>query len=542
MPYSVEATTASRADQSPLFQARQMLRQQVADRVSARPKALSRWAACAIAMLADLAAVLLASVAVGTLGGALHGVSIAQEILALSLIGVTLVGLMRLFGAYKFAALAAPVRRLAALAGAMAFIAAGAQLTGHFADVDPAMAKLIGPWAAIATAGLIGTSALIVFVIENLRERGCFAPTVVIVGATNIAQRLTEEARATEHAPFEIVGIFDDRLSRVPPSLADLPVLGTTEDLLKFPAIDSLDWIVVAMPWSAEARIAGLLERLRTASTRILLAPDMVGLRLAAAGGGTNDGHVNEGPPLVEVLGRPMDGGRRVVKELEDKLLGTLMTVALAPVMLAIAVLVRLDSPGAALFKQRRVGYSGKLFDVYKFRTLRTDMADAVAARQVTEDDPRVTRIGHVLRKYSLDELPQLLNVVRGEMSLIGPRPFATGMVVCNTHAQDVLIEYACRRQMKPGMTGWSQVNGGHGSILTEADLRRRLEHDLEYINNWSLWFDVAILFKTVGVVVGGRGKKSSPARAKPVQPSAPKPMARASTPAPSRLEQRHAA
>jgi exopolysaccharide biosynthesis polyprenyl glycosylphosphotransferase len=535
MPYSVEATTASRADQSPLSQARQTLRQQVADHVSARPKAISRWTASAVAMLADAIAVMLASVVVGTLGGVLHDVSIVQEIIGLSLIGVTLVGLMRLFGAYKFTALASPVRRLAALSGAMAFIAAGALVTGHFADIDPAIAKLIGPWAATATAGLIGTSALIVYAIEALRARGRFAPTVVIVGATNIAERLIEEARAAEHAPFEIVGIFDDRLSRVPTSVANLPVLGTTEDLLKFSAIDSLDWIIVAMPWSAEDRIAGMLERLRTVSTRILLAPDMVGLRLADAVGGVQDG-----PALVEVLGRPMDGGRRVIKEIEDKLLGTLMTIALAPVMLAIAALVRLDSPGPALFKQRRVGYSGRLFDVYKFRTLRTDMADAVAAKQVTEDDPRVTRLGHILRKYSLDELPQLLNVVRGEMSLIGPRPFATGMVVGNTHAQDILIEYARRRQMKPGMTGWSQVNGGHGSILSEADLRRRLEHDLEYINNWSLWFDIAILFKTVGVVLGGRGKKATPTLAKPVLPSAPKTIARPTTS--STPEQRHAA
>lgn len=533
MPYSVEATTASRADQSPLFQARQMLRQQVADYVSTRPKALSRWTASAFAMLLDAGAVMLASIAVGALGGVLHDASVLQEILGLSLIGITLVGLMRLFGAYRFGSLAAPVRRLAALAGAMGFIATGAAVTGHFAGVDPAMARLIGPWAATATAGLIGTSALIGYAIETLRARGRFAPTVVIVGATNIAQRLIEEARAQEHAPFEIVGIFDDRLSRVPASLAELPVLGTTDDLLKFPAIDALDWIVVAMPWSAEDRIAGLLERLRTVSTRILLAPDMVGLRFADVVGAQQDG-----PALVEVLGRPMDGGRRLVKELEDKLLGTLMTVALAPVMLAIAALVRLDSPGPALFKQRRIGYAGKAFDVYKFRTLRTDMADAVAAKQVTEDDPRVTRIGHVLRKYSLDELPQLLNVLRGEMSLIGPRPFATGMVLGNTHAQDVLVEYARRRQMKPGMTGWSQVNGGHGSITSEADLRRRLEHDLEYINNWSLLFDVVILMKTVGVVLGGRGDKSAATLSKPVLPSLPEQSKRAS----SQSEHRHAA
>ena len=194
-------------------------------------------------------------------------------------------------------------------------------------------------------------------------------------------------------------------------------------------------------------------------------------------------------------------------EEIMARVLGPILALALLPVMLAIALLVRLDSPGPALFKQRRIGYAGKSFDVYKFRTLRTDMADAVAARQVTKDDPRVTRVGYYLRKFSLDELPQLINVLRGEMSLIGPRPYATGMMAGNTFAQDILVEYARRRRTKPGMTGWSQVNGGHGAITSEIDLRRRLQHDLDYINRWSPLFDAVILWKTAEVVITGRKK-----------------------------------
>jgi lipopolysaccharide/colanic/teichoic acid biosynthesis glycosyltransferase len=200
-----------------------------------------------------------------------------------------------------------------------------------------------------------------------------------------------------------------------------------------------------------------------------------------------------------------MDGGRRLVKEIEDRVLGALLAFLLLPVMAAVAFAVRLDSPGPALFRQRRVGYGGKGFDVLKFRTLRIDMQDAVAARQVSDKDPRVTRLGWFLRKYSLDELPQLFNVIRGEMSLVGPRPYATGMMAGNTVARDILMEYARRRRIKPGMTGWSQVNGGHGPIVSEVDLRRRLEFDLDYINNWSPWFDLLILCMTVGVVAKGR-------------------------------------
>ncbi|MCC7047363.1 MAG: exopolysaccharide biosynthesis polyprenyl glycosylphosphotransferase [Alphaproteobacteria bacterium] len=476
----------------------------MAAQVAAGPHALSRRATALVVMLTDATAVGLVSVGFGIAGSLADGTPMAREVAALSLLGLSLIGLMRLFGAYQFAVLIAPLRRLAALAGAMSFIAVGTVLAGHFAAVDATLARLVGPWAVAVSLVSIAAFAATDHVIDRLRDRGRYAPRVVIVGATAIAERLILETRAAARAPFEIVGIFDDRTSRIEDSLADLPVLGTTEDLLKFEAIDAIDWIVVALPWSAEQRMAGLLDRLRTVSTRILLAPDMVGLRP-----GDGEGGIGEGPTLIEVLGRPMDGGRRLLKEIEDRVLGLALALLLLPVMAAIAAAVRLDSPGPALFRQRRIGYGGKAFDVLKFRTLRTDMQDAVAARQVAEKDPRVTTLGWILRKYSLDELPQLFNVVRGEMSLVGPRPYATGMMAGNTFAQDILMEYARRRRIKPGMTGWSQVNGGHGPIVNEQDLRRRLEYDLDYINNWSPWFDFLILCMTVGVVAKGRRLQS---------------------------------
>ncbi len=505
MPHSTDAMRAPRAEFHPSAQARQALRSDIARRMTARPRTLRRAEIGFWAATADFGLVLLAAVAVGSVGARLEAVPALPQCLVLGLMGVTLIGLMRLFGAYGHAALSNPAKRLTALSASVIFLAAGALFAGRFAGVDPVMAKLVGPWALGATIALISRGVAVHTIIEHLKAQGRFAPTVVLVGATQIAERLIAETRAAEYPPFEVVGIFDDRMTRVQATLANLPVLGTIEDLLKFEGIDLVDWVVIALPWAAEKRTAQLMARLHPASARILLAPDLVGMSVVA-----RPGAGEEGMPLIEVLANPMDGGRRIVKELEDRVLGPILALALLPAMLAIGLLVRLDSPGPALFKQRRIGYAGKAFDVYKFRTLRTDMADAVAARQVTKDDPRVTRVGYYLRKFSLDELPQLINVLRGEMSLIGPRPYATGMMAGNTFAQDILVEYARRRRTKPGMTGWSQVNGGHGAIASEADLRRRLQHDLDYINRWSPLFDLFILWKTAEVVATGR-KKSAP-------------------------------
>ena len=502
MPHSTDAKKAPRAEFYPSAQARKALRSDIAQRMTARPRTLRTAAMGFWAAAADLGLVMVAALAVGMVGANFENTPALQQCLALGLMGVTLIGMMRLFGAYGPAALNNPAKRLTALSAAMIFLAAGAVFAVRFAGVDPTMSKLVGPWALGVTVALIGRGVAFHAVITQLKAHGRFAPTVVLVGATQIAERLIAETRAAEYPPFEVVGIFDDRMTRVQPTLANLPVLGTTEDLLKFEGIDHVDWVVIALPWAAEKRTAELLARLHPASARILLAPDLVGMNVVARGDGAE-----EGMPLVEVLARPMDGGRRIAKELEDRVLGPILALALLPVMLAIGALVRLDSPGPALFKQRRIGYAGKPFDVYKFRTLRTDMTDAVAAKQVMEGDPRVTRVGYFLRKFSLDELPQLINVLRGEMSLIGPRPYATGMMAGNTFAQDILVAYARRRRTKPGMTGWSQVNGGHGAITSEADLRRRLQHDLEYINRWSLLFDAVILWKTAEVVITGRKK-----------------------------------
>ncbi|RBH45093.1 undecaprenyl-phosphate glucose phosphotransferase, partial [Pseudomonas sp. MWU13-2860] len=186
----------------------------------------------------------------------------------------------------------------------------------------------------------------------------------------------------------------------------------------------------------------------------------------------------------------------------EDVLLAAVALALAAPLMLLLALLIKLDSPGPVLFRQKRYGYNNRLIEVYKFRSMYVEQADADAEAQTTRRDPRVTRVGRFIRKTSLDELPQLLNVLGGSMSMVGPRPHATATKAAGVLFEDAVSEYTARHRVKPGITGWAQVNGYRGETDTLAKIERRVEYDLEYIENWSLWFDFYILIRTLPAVL----------------------------------------
>ena len=186
-----------------------------------------------------------------------------------------------------------------------------------------------------------------------------------------------------------------------------------------------------------------------------------------------------------------------VAKVIEDRVLAVLFLAMASPLLLLIAVAIKLDSPGPVLFRQMRLGFNDRLIEVLKFRTMRVESQDATAARLATRDDPRVTRIGRVLRRLSLDELPQLWNVLRGDMSIVGPRPHALHAKAADLLYHEVVQNYAARHRVKPGITGWAQVNGWRGETDTVEKIQRRVEHDLAYIENWSLAFDLRIILLT---------------------------------------------
>jgi len=277
-------------------------------------------------------------------------------------------------------------------------------------------------------------------------------------------------------------------------------VLGEVNGLLNHRLTPYVDRIVLAIDPKAEARVGELTERLGVLPIPLTLLVDpkaaeqrnAVLERLAQA-------------PLALMHAGSSPDRRAFHKRLQDVVLGAVGLVLLAPFLLLIAALVRLDSPGPVLFRQRRHGFNQEEIVVWKFRTMRHEAADATAARQVTADDDRITRVGRFLRVSSLDELPQLLNVVRGEMSLVGPRPHAIGMKTGETESARLVADYAHRHRIKPGMTGWAAIKGSRGPMHTEAEVRRRVQLDIDYIERQSFWLDLWVIFVTIPVLLGDR-------------------------------------
>jgi exopolysaccharide biosynthesis polyprenyl glycosylphosphotransferase len=377
----------------------------------------------------------------------------------------------------------------AAAAGWAATQAAGSML--H--PVKASLADLA--WAA-ALAGLIGLHAAWLKIVGRLRDSGKLTPNIVIVGATPAAERLIRWALDQKGA-VNIIGVFDDRGLRAGRDLAGVPVLGKTAELVEHRILPYVDRIVITVPATAGPRIAQLTELLGAAPNPITLLLDGD----KGAGQASIERMADFG--LQQISGGGASALSRAAKRALDLVVSCTAVVALAPVLAAIAVAIRLDSPGPSLFRQRRQGYLNEAFVVYKFRSMRVEAEDPQARRQVSADDDRVTRIGRLIRKTSLDELPQLFNVVRGEMSLVGPRPHAIGMLVEGEEAKTLLKTYAHRHRIKPGLTGWAAVNGSRGPVDNGEAVRRRVELDLEYIERQSFWLDIWIMLRTLPCLLG---------------------------------------
>jgi Undecaprenyl-phosphate glucose phosphotransferase len=326
---------------------------------------------------------------------------------------------------------------------------------------------------------------------------GSLARSVVIVGAGEEGQRLVRRLRQHNDQSFLIRGIFDDRESRRPEHIDGCPVLGTTDDLLSLARAEWIDEVVVALPLAAGGRLKELFDKLTAIPTDLRLSVDEIAVRLPIRGV-----DYLAATPVLTIVDRPMKHGRGVCKWLEDKILASVLMILTGPVLLLLAILIKLDSRGPVLFVQRRIGFNNNVIRVFKFRTMYANKCDQSGAQRTVQDDPRVTRIGRILRTLSLDELPQLINVVCGEMSLVGPRPHAVAMKAGDRLYEQVVASYPRRHRMKPGITGWAQVNGFRGEVDTLEKARGRVEYDLYYITHWSLWLDVKIMAKTFGVLI----------------------------------------
>ena len=282
-----------------------------------------------------------------------------------------------------------------------------------------------------------------------------------------------------------MIGIFDDAPEK---SEIALPVAGGLSDLIAFGQHNQFDEIIIALPMTDQSRVPNLVEQLSLLPVDIRFCPSATELRRPPKALLSY-----EGLTILELESRPFAGWGPIVKVLEDRIIGAIAVFCLLPVFLIIAAAIRLDSRGPVLFKQRRHGFNHNVFTVYKFRTMNV-ADDGPNVVQAKRNDPRVTRVGRFLRKTSLDELPQLFNVLKGDMSLVGPRPHALSH---NEYYSSLLGRYANRHKVKPGITGWAQIHGFRGETDTPEKMRLRVEHDLYYIENWSLWLDLKILVAT---------------------------------------------
>jgi Undecaprenyl-phosphate glucose phosphotransferase len=362
-----------------------------------------------------------------------------------------------------------------------------------------AFARWLSLWGGLGLATVMAGRLALAMLLRGWLVQGRLTSRLAIVGYGALSERLIRWLDEYSAGSVEIVGIFDDRApGRLPQSAIKGLLRGTIDDLVELAKEQEIDRVIVALPHSADERILAILRRLKQIPADIGLAPDMAGFAAARDRNGEFGGL-----PLVNVYGHPLRSSQRFVKDCGERLVAGLLLLALLPALLPIAIAIKLDSNGPILFRQRRYGFGGRVINVMKFRTMYAERADYEARQQTRRDDPRVTRVGRLLRRTSTDELPQLLNVLHGDMSLVGPRPLATQMRVEERLNHEIISDYALRHRVKPGITGWAQVNGYRGAVNDAEALRARVACDLSYIENWSLWFDLRILLLTA-LTLGG--------------------------------------
>jgi Undecaprenyl-phosphate glucose phosphotransferase len=346
----------------------------------------------------------------------------------------------------------------------------------------------------VGLAGLIVERLVLRTIIRRWAREGRLDRRTVIVGSDENGENLINALRTQDDSDIEILGVFDDRNdSRALDTCAGSPKLGKVDDILEFARRTRIDLVLFALPISAETRILEMLKKLWVLPVDIRLSAHTNKLRFRPRA----YSYLGEVPTL-DVFEAPITDWDLVMKWLFDRIAGAIILLLVLPIMALVALAVKLDSPGPVLFRQKRFGFNNERIDVFKFRSLYHDQADPLAAKMVTRDDPRVTRVGRFIRKTSLDELPQLFNVVfKGNLSLVGPRPHAVQGKLQSRLFDDAVDGYFARHRVKPGITGWAQINGWRGEIDNEEKIQKRVEFDLYYIENWSVLFDLYILLKT---------------------------------------------
>jgi Undecaprenyl-phosphate glucose phosphotransferase len=362
------------------------------------------------------------------------------------------------------------------------------------------VAYLLTPsWLAAFFGATLASALAIRFaafkILRQLSQRRIVGRNLAVLGVgAQSAQFLRKLSRDPPYFTA-LVGVFDVEEHTDLHSFEGAAFLGSIDDLLANAREGLIDDVVVAMPWSADKTVISVIERLSELPVNIYLASDLVGFDLNFRPVLASFSQL----PVYEVKQRPISGWSSALKALLDYSVALTALLLLSPLLLLIAALIKLDSPGPVFFVQKRLGFNSKPFSIYKFRSMIADADRGPVVKQATRDDPRITRVGRIIRATSLDELPQLLNVLDGTMSLVGPRPHALSH---NEEYGRQIRGYFARHKVKPGITGWAQVNGLRGETTDLERMRRRIEHDIYYTENWSLLFDVKIIVTTLIVVL----------------------------------------
>jgi Undecaprenyl-phosphate glucose phosphotransferase len=360
----------------------------------------------------------------------------------------------------------------------------------------------LGSFYVLGLAGLIGFRRALFLLVRHWTREGRLDRRTVVVGADERGESLINAIVAQRDNDVRIVGLFDDRNDdRAPTTVAGRAKLGSVDDLVEFARRTRIDLVIFALPISAEARILQMLKKLWVLPVDIRLAAHSNKLRFRPRAY-SYIGNV----PVLDVFDKPITDWDVVTKMLFDRFIGGILLLLASPVMLLAAIAIKLESRGPVFFKQKRYGFNNELIEIYKFRSMYVDQCDAAASVLVTKGDARVTRVGAFLRKTSLDELPQLINVaLKGNLSLVGPRPHAVHAKAENRRYDEAVDGYFARHRVKPGITGWAQVCGWRGETDTQEKIQQRVEHDLYYIENWSVLFDLYILARTPLAVFSAR-------------------------------------
>jgi Undecaprenyl-phosphate glucose phosphotransferase len=416
----------------------------------------------------------------------------------------------------------AAIVAMISLATLIGFQAAGLYQISALRSFGHAMLRLAGTWGLVFLIALAGVfflksadafsrvflaswlvlglivislgRVMMASIVRWLTRKGRLDRRTAIVGGGAPAESLIKQLEQEKDTGLQLCGVFDDRAdNRSPDVVANYPKLGTVDDLVEFARRTRLDLIIFTVPVSAEQRLLQMLRKLWVLPIDIRLSAHMAKLRLRPR----SYSYIGS-VPVLDLFDKPIADWDLVMKWIFDKVVGTLMLILLSPILLLTALAVKLDSRGPVLFRQKRFGFNNDLVEVFKFRSMYVDQLDQAAAKLVTKGDPRVTRVGRFIRKTSLDELPQLLNVVfSGNLSLVGPRPHALQAKAADRLYDQVVDGYFARHRVKPGITGWAQIHGWRGETDTQEKIQKRVEHDLYYIENWSLLLDILIIFKT---------------------------------------------